>query len=203
MRDFTDILVKTIIENEKDRLDRVMNEVTKKISEDFAMKMFQLIDEYYDNYDPTRYVRIYGKRGKYLSNRKGPDGVSLHAAVTRGGVENADLSKNIDSHYKNDAFSYVGGIEFDSDYFKDADNHMRHKNRMKKDQDGNPTHEARISEWNIVENFIYAGEGIGTGDWRSQISYSHPSADAAMKAFMASYDSTLDKHYKQALKNNL
>lgn len=203
MKNFTDVLVDTIITNERDRLDRVMNEVTKKISQDFAAEMFNLIDAYYDNYDPTRYVRIYGKKGKYLSGKKGPGGVSLHAAITRGGVENADLSKNIDDHYKNGDLSYVGGIEFDSDYFRDADNHIRHKNRMKKDKDGNSTREPRISEWNIVENFIYAGEGVGTGDWRSQISYQYPSADAAMKAFMDSYGPTFDKHYKDALKNNL
>lgn len=201
MKDFTDELISTIIQNEKGRLDKVMNEVSKKISIDFANEMFKLVDEYYENYDPKHYVRIYGKRGKYLQNRKSSGGVSLHATVTRGGAENADLSKKI-GRYIDDKVSYVGGIEFDSDYFKDKDNHVRHSNRMTKDEDGNATRDARITEWNIVENFLFAGEGVGTGDWRSQISYSHPSADAAMKAFMDSYGPTFDKHYNTALKNN-
>ncbi len=201
MKDFTDVLVSAIIKQEGDRLDKVMNEVSKKISIDFATEMFKLVDEYYENYDPKQYVRIYGKRGKYLQNRRSPGGVSLHASVTRGGAENADLSKKI-NRYIDDKVSYVGGIEFDSDYFKDEDNHTRHSNRMKKDDDGNSTRDARITEWNIVENFLFAGEDVGTGDWRSQISYSHPSADAAMKAYMDSYGPTFDRHYETALKNN-
>ena len=200
MKDFTDELVNVIIEHEKKRLDGVLNEVSKQISIDFATHMFMLLDEYYENYEPHRYVRVHGKRGKYMQGKTPEPGqVSLHAAVTRGGVENADLSKNIDKHYRTNKIGYVGGIEFDSDYFKDADNHMRHSSRMKKDADGNKV--ARISEWNIVENFLYAGEGRSdtVGDWRSQIAYSHLSADAAMKAYMDSYYETFIQHYNSAL----
>ena len=198
MKDFTDKLVDTIIEHEKKRLDIVLNDVSKKISIDFATHMFMLLDEYYKNYDPHRYVRVYEKKGKYMQGKTpAPGQVSLHAAVTRGGAENADLSKNIDKHYRSDQVSYVGGIEFDSDYFRDKDNHMRHTTRTTKNEDGTST--SRISEWNIVENFLYAGEGVGKGDWRSEIAYAHPSADVAMKAYMDSYYTTFKIHYDNAL----
>ena len=206
MKNFTDELVNVIIEHEKKRLDGVLNEVSKQISIDFATHMFMLLDEYYDNYDPHRYVRVYGKKGKYLQGKTPARGQeSLHAAVTRGGAENADLSKNIDKHYRDNQISYVGGIEFDPDYFKDADNHMRHTTRMSKDADGNKV--ARISEWNIIENFLYAGEGITSygeplkGDWRSvsKAGYNYPSADEAMKIYMDFYYETFIKHYNRAL----
>jgi hypothetical protein len=84
MKDFTDMLADLILENEKSRLDKIMSEVTKKVSIDFANAMFEFLDAYYDNYDPTSYVRVYGKRGKYMSGQKPKPGqVSLHAAVTR------------------------------------------------------------------------------------------------------------------------
>ena len=202
MKNFTDELVNLILENEKKRLDTVFNEVSKKISIDFANHMFMLLDEYYENYDPHRYVRVHDKRGKYMQGKTPAHGqVSLHAAVTRGGAENADLSKNIDKHYRDGQVSYVGGIEFDSDYFRDNENHMRHTTRVTHHKDGTST--TRISEWNIVENFLFAGEGVGKGDWRSQISYTHPSADAAMKAYMDSYGPTFDKYYNDALSKTL
>ena len=189
MKDFTDQLVDLIIENEKPRIDKIMNEVTKKISTDFANTMFGLIDKYYENYDPIRYVRVYSKRGKYVKNRKPLSGqVSLHAAITRSGADGAAISFSGGSYYD----GYVGGIQFDESKFKG--NGMRHVGKG-------------ISEWNIVENFLFAGTGVNsdgenlTGDWRSQIEYEHPSADAEMVAYMSTYGSTVDKYYKDALKN--
>ena len=189
MRDFTDQLVDLIIENEKPRIDKIMNEVTKKISTDFANTMFGLIDKYYENYDPIRYVRVYSKRGKYVKNRKPrPGQVSLHAAITRSGADGAAISFSGGSYYD----GYVCGIQFDESKFQG--NGMRHIGKG-------------ISEWNIVENFLFAGTGVNsdgeklTGDWRSQIEYEHSSADAEMMAYMSAYGSTVDKYYKDALKN--
>ena len=188
MKDFTDELVDLIIKNEKEnRLNKIMNEVTKKISEDFSEAMFGFLDAYYDNYDPTSYVRVYGKKGKYMQNRKPKGGqVSLHAAISRGGKENADIGKY---RGKNGQIEYIGGIEFDASKFKD--NSMRHIGKG-------------ISEWNIVENFLYAGEGIGKGDWRStpESEWSGISADELMKNYMDNYDSKFDMHYQNALKHN-
>jgi hypothetical protein len=192
MKDFTDNLADMIIANEKFRIDNIMGEVTKNISRDFAQETFKLLDEYYDNYVPIRYVRVYGKkrtlRTKTGSTNMKPRGgqISLHAAITRGGVDNALIGVSGGSYDE----GYVGGVVFDEKLFKD--NGMMHL-------------EKGISEWNIVENFIFAGEAGDhnlKGDWRSVSSsgYSGHSADEAMKIFMDFYGSTLDKHYTNALK---
>jgi hypothetical protein len=184
MKNFTDDLVDLIIENEAPRIDKIMNEVTKNISIDFAKETFRLLDAYYDNYDPVRYVRVYGKRGKYMKNRKPRAGqVSLHAAITRGGESEPAIGVYGGSYYE----GYVGGVVFDSSYFQG--NGMRHIGKG-------------ISEWNIVENFLFAGEGVGTGDIRSHLTsgYDHPSADAELNIFMDAYGPTFDRHYTNALK---
>ena len=184
MKDFTDVLIDAIIENEIPRIDKIMNEVTHKISIDFTNKMYELIDKYYDNYEPIHYVRVYGKRGKYAKNRKPrPGQVSLHAAVTRDG----NIAFSGGSFYD----GYVGGIRFDESKFQD--NGMRHIGKG-------------ISEWNIVENFLFAGTGSNadgerlTGDWRSHIAYDKPSADMEMMRYMDTYDAMVDKYYQEALK---
>lgn len=185
MKDFTDQLVDLILKNEEPRIDKIMNEVTEKIRDDFVAMTNSLIDDYYFDYIPIRYVRVYGAKRKLrtkngATKRKPVAGqVSLHAAINRMGT---DGSYAISGGSISDG--YVGGIVFDSEYFKG--NGMRHIGKG-------------ISEWNIVENFLYAGEGVGTGDWRSQISYSPPSADKMMQTFMDSYDSQFDKHYQDAL----
>lgn len=188
MKNFTDQLVDLIIQNETSNVDKIMNEVTKKISTDFANVMFGLIDKYYENYDPIRYVRVYGKRGKYIKNRKPKAGqVSLHAAITRGGDEGAAISFSGGSYYD----GYVGGIQFDESKFQG--NGMRHIGKG-------------ISEWNIVENFLFAGAGVNSdmealkGDWRSHIEYDNPSADLEMMLYMSTYGPTIDRYYNDALK---
>lgn len=185
MKDFTDQLVDLILKNEEPRIDKIMNEVTKKIRDDFVAMTNSLIDDYYFDYIPIRYVRVYGAKRKLhtkngATKRKPVAGqVSLHAAINRMGTDgNYAISGGSISD------GYVGGIVFDSGYFKG--NGMRHVGKG-------------ISEWDIVENFLYAGEGVGTGDWRSQISYSPPSADKMMQIFMDSYDSQFDKYYQDAL----
>lgn len=190
MKDFTDILVDKIISRERDRIDAVMKEVTMNIQRDFAKKMYELLDEYYENYEPIRYVRLYGRKKKLrrgatkMKAKKG--GVSLHAAIARGGFD-APAIGYVGGDYDN---GYYGGISFNPDYFKGQDNHIRHIGKGK-----------NFTEWNIVENFLFAGEG-GYGDIRSYIDYSHPSADAEMQAFMDSYGPTFDRHYQNALKHN-
>lgn len=188
MKDFTDILVDKIISQERNRIDSIMKEVTKNIQTDFAREAYRLLDEYYENYEPIRYVRLYGRkktlrRGATKMKAK-TGGVSLHAAITRGG-EDAPAIGFVGGDYDN---GYYGGISFNSDKLNGANNSMRHVNKGK-----------NFTEWNIVENFLYAGEG-GYGDIRSYIDYSYPSADVEMQAFMAAYGSTFDKHYKNALK---
>lgn len=189
MKDFTDVLINAIIENEIPRIDKIMNEVTKKVSQDFARETFRLLDEYYDNYTPIRYVRVYGQkrtlRTKSGTTSRKPRGgqVSLHAAITRGGENEPAIGVYGGSYHE----GYVGGVVFDPSYFQE--NGMRHIGKG-------------ISEWNIVENFLYAGDGVGVGDWRSvdASGYNHPSADEEMNMFMDFYGPTFDKHYQDALK---
>lgn len=194
MKKFTDALADLIIENETPRIDNIMREVTEKISIDFAKEMYRLLDEYYDNYTPIRYVRVYGpkrklrtKNGKTSRKPRGGQ-VSLHAAITRGG-ENSPAIAISGGNYKE---GYFGGIAFDPEMF--TGNGMRHIGKGKD-----------FSEWNIVENFLFAGEGTSYGDWRSVSTsgYGGHSADEAMNIFMTFYGSTFDEHYNNALKNNI
>ena len=188
MKDFTDRLVDLIIQNETSNVNKIMDEVTKKVSVDFAAKMFGLIDKYYETYEPVSYVRVYGKRGNRMKNRHPKGGqVSLHAAITRGGVDSAAISFSGGSYYE----GYVGGIQFDESKFQG--NGMRHIGKG-------------IEEWDIVENFLFAGQGVNSdmeklkGDIRSAIDYEYPSADLEMIQYMSMYGSTLDKYYNDALK---
>lgn len=187
MKDFTDVLVDIIINKERDRIDNIMKEVTMNIQKDFAREAYKLLDEYYENYDPIRYVRIYRKKGRHMKNKKPRRGqVSLHAAVFQGG-ENTPAIGYVGGGYDE---GYYGGISFNSDYFKG--NNMRHIGKGK-----------NFTEWNIIENFLFAGQGH-YGDWRSTNAsgWDGTSADMKMKSFMDDYSATLDRHYQNALKHN-
>lgn len=187
MKDFIDALVDTIINKERSRIDTIMKEVTTNIQKDFAEHARKLLDEYYENYDPIRYVRVYRKRGKHIKNRKPKPGqISLHAAVFRGGEETPAIGY-VGGDYEE---GYYGGISFNSDYFKGHG--MMHTGKGK-----------NFTEWDIVENFLFAGQG-GYGDWRSvpESGWSGTAADTEMQAFMASYDARLRQHYNNALNNN-
>lgn len=185
MKDFTDVLIDAIIEQEQSRIDKIMDDVTRNISKDFAQEAVRLIDAYYDNYTPVHYVRVYGKKRKLKTksgstSRKPRAGqVSLHAAIAREGKDSI-------AYYGLDTEgNYVGGIRLDANKLKG--NGMRHIGKG-------------ISEWDIIENFIYAGEKEGSGDWRAQIDYGYPSADKELLAFSHNYRPTLDKHFEAALK---
>ena len=195
MKDFTDELVNLVIQNETSRINDIMKEVTKKISIDFTKEVFKLVDAYYEDYVPIRYVRVYGGKRKLktksgstkMKSRGGQ--VSLHAAITRGGEENALIGFSGGDYYN----GYVGGVVFDEGKFKG--NGMRHIGKGKD-----------FSEWNIVENFLFAGDGVSAdmeplkGDIRSYIDYNSPSADSAMMEFMSMYDTQFNKHYENAKK---
>ena len=183
MKDFTDQLVDLILENERDRIDKIMKYTTEQVSKDFALVMNRFLDMYYDDYDPTSYVRVYGKKGKYMSGRTPKGGqTSLHAAVSR---EDGSLERSGGTLQPSGQVSYVGGIEFDESNFKNGK--MKHFKRG-------------IEEWDIVQNFLYAGEGVGKGDWRSEIEYNIPSANDMMNDYMDMYGPMFDKHYNDALK---
>ena len=193
MKRFTDALADLIIENEIPRIDNIMREVTENISIDFAKEMFQLVDAYYDNYTPIRYVRVYGPKRKLRTKsgktKRKPRGgqVSLHAAVTRGGEGAPAIGVSGGSYEE----GYFGGIAFDPANF--SENGMRHIGKGEK-----------FSEWNVVENFLFAGTGVNLdserliNDVRSQIDYNIPSADEVMWDFMQNYNTQFDMHYENA-----
>jgi hypothetical protein len=155
MKDFTDQLAKLIITNERSRMDKIMESTMAEVSQDFEAAIIRYLDMYYDNYDPLSYVRVYGKRGKYMSGQKPKPGqVSLHAAVSR---EKNSIERSGGTLQPAGKVSYVGGIEFDESNFN--------RNKMKHIGKG-------ISEWDIVENFLYAGDGVGNG-FPHQPQYEH------------------------------
>ena len=159
-----------------------------KIRTDFVRETYRLLDQYYDNYTPIRYVRVYGKKRKLhtksgTTTRKPKAGqVSLYTAITRGGEGAPAIGVAGGSYYD----GYIGGVVLDSDQFKR--NGMRHIGKGSK-----------FTEWNIVENFMFAGEG-GYGDIRSYIDYGYPSADTELGHFMDLYGPTVDRYYKDALR---
>jgi hypothetical protein len=184
MKDFTDQLIDLILENEKNRIDKIMQYTMEQVSKDFASEMMRYLDMYYDNYDPTSYVRVYGKRGKYMSGEKPKPGqVSLHAAVSRDGGSSLERAEG--TLQPAGRVSYIGGIEFDESSFN--------RNKMKHIGKG-------ISEWDIVENFLYAGEGVGKGDWRAVTDYNAPSPDELMGNYMGRYFSRFYSHFKNAIR---
>lgn len=194
MKKFADILADTIIERESDRVNRILTEVTTKIRDDFVQEVYRLVDEYYDNYTPARYVRLYEPKRK-LRNKKGATlakpkkgGVSLYDAIHKMG-ENGPII-GVSGQLNGE---WIGGVVFDS-------SELGYRKGMRHPDKG-------ISEWNIVENFIYAGDAKEYdlhGDWRSvsYSNYNHHSANEAMEMFMVFYKSRLDDIYKNALKNN-
>ena len=188
MKKFADILADTIIERESDRVNNILTEVTTKIRDDFVQEVYRLVDEYYDNYTPARYVRLYEPKRK-LRNKKGTTrskpksgGVSLYKAITKGGLEDPIIGV---SGQKGDV--WVGGVIFDQSKLGYRTG-MRHP-------------DAGITEWNIFTNFLFAGKGEH-GDIRSYLTegYEHPSADEELMYFYNTYKPKLDKHYQDAFK---
>lgn len=186
MKKFADILADTIIEKESDRVNNILTEVTTKIRDDFVQEVYRLVDEYYDNYTPARYVRLYEPKRK-LKNKKGTTlskpkkgGVSLYDAITKGGFDDPiiGVSGKINGEW-------MGGVIFDSAKLGYRTG-MRHPGKG-------------ITEWNIFTNFLFAGED-GNGDVRSHIPYEYPSADEELTLFYNTYKPKLDKHYKDAYK---
>jgi hypothetical protein len=151
---------------------------------------------YYDNYDPTSYVRVYGKRGKYMSGQKPKLGqVSLHAAMYRsdGSLDYFDTPS-----HSNGYVSYVGGIEFDKSNFN--------RNKMKHTGKGYSKEKGNITEWDIVQNFLYAGDAEEhklTGDWRSdsRSGYNAPSPHELMMKYMDNYFDRFKQHCENTSDN--
>ena len=197
MGNFVDEMADYILSQERPEIEKAMKKVTENIRKDLAKETYRLIDKYYETYEPMYYVRIYSRNGRgskrTLGRNKGGvtkskprgknNGVSLHAAIVRGG-ENHPLIGVAGGNYVD---GFVAGVVFDESYFKN--NNMRHIGKG-----------PNFTEWNIVENFLFAGED-GYGDWRRWANgYNELPADQELEAYMGSYESTLIKHCSKASK---
>lgn len=187
MSDFIDEIAEDIVKGAQHDIDEKMQVLIKNIIGDLIKQTIRLIDKYYQTYVPISYVRLHPPRTlrsgvePKKSRSKGP---SLYKAITRNYGEALSFSEKYDN-------GYLVGIEFDEDDFKG--NNMYHKGKG-------------IEEWDIVENFLYAGEGKGKGDARSyptvsHQSYSYESADAELRAYIDNYDTIFDKHFRNAFPN--
>ena len=192
MKDFIDALAKDIVNDAKDDIDKKMQGLMQNIVQDLTKETVRLIDKYYQTYAPIRYVRLHkprtlrsGKEPQHKSRSKGP---SLHRAITRNPNE---VLGYMDSMYRDGGTVYFVGLEFDEDDFKG--NNMYHAGKG-------------ISEWDIVEQFLYAGEGKAKGDTRSYPTVSHQdynydSASVELERYINNYDTLFDMHIKKIFPN--
>ena len=192
MKDFIDELAKEIVNEAKKDIDKRMKPLLQNIVVDLTQETFRLIDQYYQTYVPIRYIRLHPPRtlrsGKTPTRKSPSKGPSLHKAITRNSGEALSFT---DWSYKDGMYTYYAGIEFDEDDFKG--NNMYHQGKG-------------IEEWDIVEQFLYAGEGRAKGDTRSypivsHTDYNYDSADVELNRFIANYDAQFDKHFKNAFRN--
>ena len=189
MKNLIDALAEDIVNDAKDDIDKKMQGLMQNIVQDLTKETVRLIDKYYQTYAPIRYVRLHkprtlrsGKEPKHKSRSKGP---SLYRAITRNPNE---VLGYMDSMYRDGGNVYFVGLEFDEDDFKGGN--MYHKGKG-------------ISEWDILEGFLYAGEGKAKGDARSYPTVSHQdynydSADAELNRFINNYDDLFNKHWDKA-----
>lgn len=189
MKNVIDAIVEDIKKSAIDDINERMQKLIKDIVTDLTNETIRLIDKYYDTYAPIKYIRLHpprtlrsGENPKGKSRSKGP---SLYKAITRNNGE--ALSFSSEQGWIDGKYVYQAGIEFDENDFKGS--LMYHKGKG-------------ISEWDILENFLYAGEGKGSGDARSypvvsHQSYEYDSADVELLAYIANYDTIFDKHFKK------
>jgi hypothetical protein len=97
----------------------------------------------------------------------------------------------MDKMYNDSNQVYFVGLEFDEDDFK-----------------GNAMYHAKkgISEWDILQGFLYAGEGTAKGDTRSYPTVSHQdynydSASVELERYINNYDTLFDMHIKKVFPN--
>jgi hypothetical protein len=188
MKDFIDALVEDIVKDTKDDINNKMQKLMQNIVEDLTTETVRLIDKYYQTYAPIRYVRLHPPRtlrsGKEPTGRSRSKGPSLYRAITRNPNE---VLGYMDMMYQDGSPVYIVGLEFDEDDFKGNNMYHAHKG---------------ISEWDILEGFLYAGEGKAKGDARSYPTVSHQdynydSADAELNMFINNYDTLFDQHFNK------
>lgn len=200
MKNFTNFMVDMILENERPRLENIMQEVAKNIQNDMVAVTYSLVDAFYSDYTqpPRVYIRTddYKKRHKFdakgrkhsrktgapvkrsKTEAKRANDISLMSAVKAlevSGQPAIGICRPIDG-----VFGYQAGVVFDEGYFE---RNMKHTIK------GN-----NFTEWDIVEDFlwgVHGNEAVYTTD---------PSAGWTLYEYLNSYKPKFDKHYNNALK---
>lgn len=200
MKNFTDDLVKLIIENETPRLNNIMQEVSKKIQDDFVAVTYGLIDAFYSDYthgDGRIYIRTDEYKARHRIDTRGRKHKRKNGALDK--MSNAEkkrasdksLMSAIKSMNGNEPaigvcrelegiFGWQAGVVFDEGYFNDT---MKHSVKG-----------SSFTEWDIAEDFlwgVHGNEAVYTTD---------PSAGWALYEYVDSYKPKFDKHYKNACK---
>lgn len=193
-----DAIMSLIIKEESKNVDYIMRNLANKIQGDFVGLTYKLLDQYYDNYDPKRYIRTDILKGNFSASgkKRGSGGkfkkqskqdklrkndISLRSAIT---AMNADGTPAIGLARGNYQDGYVAGVVFDESYF---DANMKHS-----------VHGDSFDEMDIVSNFLFSGDGdYGYGNIASR----SPSAATELDMYLNNYDSNIRKYYDKFYKN--
>lgn len=195
MKNFTDALVDLIIENETPRLNNIMQEVSKKIQDDFVDVTYGLIDAYYQDYtfaDGRVYIRTdeykashshpkNKKTGKFKKKNKAEwtragDKSLMSAIKSMNGDEPAiGVCRELDG-----VFGWQAGVVFDESYFN---SNMKHSIKG-----------SNFTEWDVAENFLWGAHG------NDDVYVTAPPANMILDSYLYSYKSRFDKHYNDACK---
>lgn len=187
MSGFADEIVQTIISTEIPKIQNIIQEVAKNIQKDVVNKTYSVIDKFYQDYSPEVYIRIddykakpskrRDKKGNRLV-RKRDRNISLKSAVTKG-MDSDQPAIGICEPLA-EGLGWQAGVIFDEGYFQ---RNMRHSYKGK-----------NFTEWDIVEDFLWGVHG------NESVATTDPSAGWELYEFINTYQSTFDKHYKDACK---
>lgn len=199
MKDFVDELINEILTEEMPKIDNIMNYMAHKIQNDFVGITYNLLDSYYSNYDPKRYIRTdiykikhgidkYGRKhnrsGKMTAKKSKAEKSrmhdrSLYSAIKDMGINGESAIGVARGDYVN---GYIAGVVFDESYFDGA---MKHSVRG-------------IDEWDIVNNFLFSSDTSQKGN--HPLMARTPEADQVLTEYLNNYSEQVDKHYKDACK---
>ena len=196
MKNFVNSLTDSIIEGERERLDKIMYEVAKNVQSDVVEVTYRLIDAYYSDYTHDKgrvyirtdeYHRPRNKSGRFkqktdkASKSARSSDVSLKSAIKA--LENGEPAIGVCRPLGGGLFGYQAGVVFDEEKLV---SHMKHS-----------VMGANFQEWYIVENFLAGVHGA------DDVYITAPSADMVLDNYIYSYHGNFDKHYRNALKKHV
>lgn len=191
MQGFHNTITNLIIQNETPRLNGIMQEVSKRIQNDFIEKTKEVVDKFYQDYtqaDGRVYIRVDeyratpSKRRDSKGNRlvrKRDRNVSLRSAITNGLMRDDEGAVGV-CRPLDGMLGWMSGVLFDESYFQ---SHMKHSYKG----DG-------FTEWDIVEDFLWGVHG------NESVYITDPSAGYELYEFINNYKPKFDKHYNDVCK---